>query len=102
LSLTERERDFDFFFVRVGRVLPYFLVNHFPTGWWIQGAELAADEGRSAAALAACRTLAEELTEVRFPAPRILAFKVRFLMVNDSQDFGLHHISFPFNLVSKI
>lgn len=44
--------------------------------WWIQGAELAADEGRSAAVLAACRTLAEELTESRFPAPRILAFKV--------------------------
>ncbi|GLT71958.1 hypothetical protein SLA2020_439390 [Shorea laevis] len=41
---------------------------------WL-GAELAADEGRNAAALAACRTLAEELTEVRFPAPRILAFK---------------------------
>ncbi|KAL5537683.1 hypothetical protein UlMin_045276 [Ulmus minor] len=41
---------------------------------WL-GAELAGDEGRSAAALAACRTLAEELTEVRFPAPRILAFK---------------------------
>ncbi|KAK8980930.1 hypothetical protein V6N11_059623 [Hibiscus sabdariffa] len=41
---------------------------------WL-GAELTADEGRSAAALAACRTLAEELTELRFPAPRILAFK---------------------------
>ncbi|KAK2649839.1 hypothetical protein Ddye_017328 [Dipteronia dyeriana] len=41
---------------------------------WL-GAELAADEGRSASALAACRTLAEELTEFRFPAPRILAFK---------------------------
>ncbi|PKI35582.1 protein transport protein SEC23-1 [Punica granatum] len=41
---------------------------------WL-GAELAADEGRSAATLAACRTLAEELTESRFPAPRILAFK---------------------------
>ncbi|OIV95336.1 hypothetical protein TanjilG_07492 [Lupinus angustifolius] len=41
---------------------------------WL-GAELAADEVRSAAALAACRTLAEELTEFRFPAPRILAFK---------------------------
>ncbi|KAK9274533.1 hypothetical protein L1049_021782 [Liquidambar formosana] len=41
---------------------------------WL-GAELAAQEGRSAAALAACRTLAEELTESRFPAPRILAFK---------------------------
>ncbi|MQL71848.1 hypothetical protein Taro_004159 [Colocasia esculenta] len=39
------------------------------------GAELAAQEGQSAAALAACRTLAEELTEQRFPAPRILAFK---------------------------
>lgn len=31
---------------------------------------------KSAAVLAACRTLAEELTEFRFPAPRILAFKV--------------------------
>ncbi|XP_042515548.1 protein transport protein SEC23 [Macadamia integrifolia] len=41
---------------------------------WL-GAELAAQEGKSAAALAACRTLAEELTEFRFPAPRILAFK---------------------------
>ncbi|KAK4777342.1 hypothetical protein SAY87_017529 [Trapa incisa] len=41
---------------------------------WL-GAELAVDEGRSAATLAACRTLAEELTELRFPAPRILAFK---------------------------
>jgi len=41
-----------------------------------QGAELASQEGKSAAALAACRTLAEELTENRFPAPRILAFKV--------------------------
>ncbi|KAI9181921.1 hypothetical protein LWI28_020085 [Acer negundo] len=41
---------------------------------WL-GAELAADEGRNASALAACRTLAEELTEFRFPAPRILAFK---------------------------
>ncbi|GFP80605.1 protein transport protein sec23a [Phtheirospermum japonicum] len=41
----------------------------------IQGAELAAQEGKSAAALAACRTLAEELSELRFPAPRILAFK---------------------------
>ncbi|KAA8549015.1 hypothetical protein F0562_000699 [Nyssa sinensis] len=41
---------------------------------WL-GAELAAQDGKSAAALAACRTLAEELTEMRFPAPRILAFK---------------------------
>ncbi|CAA7400155.1 unnamed protein product [Spirodela intermedia] len=41
---------------------------------WL-GAELAAQEGRSAAALAACKTLAEELTEQRFPAPRILSFK---------------------------
>ncbi|KAJ1393340.1 Zinc finger, Sec23/Sec24-type [Sesbania bispinosa] len=41
---------------------------------WL-GAELGAEEGKSAAALAACRTLAEELTEFRFPAPRILAFK---------------------------
>ncbi|GMH25725.1 hypothetical protein Nepgr_027568 [Nepenthes gracilis] len=41
---------------------------------WL-GADLAAHEGKCAAALAACRTLAEELTESRFPAPRILAFK---------------------------
>ncbi|KAG8379633.1 hypothetical protein BUALT_Bualt07G0109200 [Buddleja alternifolia] len=41
---------------------------------WL-GAELAAQDGKSAATLAACRTLAEELTEMRFPAPRILAFK---------------------------
>ncbi|KAK4372392.1 hypothetical protein RND71_007776 [Anisodus tanguticus] len=41
---------------------------------WL-GAELDAQEGKGAAALAACRTLAEELTEMRFPAPRILAFK---------------------------
>lgn len=47
---------------------------HF-TGY-VQGAELDAQEGKGAAALAACRTLAEELTEMRFPAPRILAFKV--------------------------
>ena len=51
-------------------------LNIFPSNGCIQGAELAADEGKSAAALAACRTLAEELTESRFPAPRILAFKV--------------------------
>ena len=32
---------------------------------------VAKEEGKSAAALAACRTLSEELTEIRFPAPRI-------------------------------
>jgi hypothetical protein len=42
----------------------------------LKGAELAAQEGKSAAALAACKTLAEELSETRFPAPRILSFKV--------------------------
>lgn len=41
---------------------------------WL-GAELDAQDGKGAAVLAACRTLAEELTEMRFPAPRILAFK---------------------------
>ncbi|KAK1356738.1 Protein transport protein SEC23 [Heracleum sosnowskyi] len=41
---------------------------------WL-GAELASQAGKCAAALAACRTLSEELTELRFPAPRILAFK---------------------------
>lgn len=39
------------------------------------GLDLAADEKLSAAALAACRTLVEELTEQRFPAPRVLTFK---------------------------
>nr|GFA09368.1 protein transport protein SEC23 [Tanacetum cinerariifolium] len=34
-----------------------------------------AQEGRSAATLAACRTLAEELTEMSFQACRILAFR---------------------------
>lgn len=41
---------------------------------WL-GAELATQEGQTAAALAACRTLAEELSELRFPAPRILSFR---------------------------
>uniref|UniRef100_A0A803N4K5 Protein transport protein SEC23 n=1 Tax=Chenopodium quinoa TaxID=63459 RepID=A0A803N4K5_CHEQI len=41
---------------------------------WL-GAELSAQEINCAAALAACRSLAEELSESRFPAPRILAFK---------------------------
>lgn len=55
----------------------------------VQGAELDAQDGKGAAALAACRTLAEELTEMRFPAPRILAFKVNifyqptFLPINE-------------------
>ena len=48
---------------------------------YFQGAELAAQEGQSAAALAACRTLAEELSEQRFPAPRILSFKVSLLVL---------------------
>ncbi|KAH7365154.1 hypothetical protein KP509_18G011400 [Ceratopteris richardii] len=39
------------------------------------GSDLSADETQSAAALAACRTLVEELTEQRFPAPRVLVFK---------------------------
>ncbi|KAL9263828.1 transport protein SEC23 A-like protein [Drosera capensis] len=41
---------------------------------WL-GAVLAVQERKRAAALAACRTLAEEITESRFPAPLILAFK---------------------------
>lgn len=52
--------------------------EHFPFDWCIQGAELSSDEAKSAAALAACRTLAEEISELRFPAPRILSFKVFF------------------------
>lgn len=71
------------------------------TCWLIQGAELAADEGRSASALAACRTLAEEITELRFPAPRILAFKVCSLIVH-AIFFGLPCIPFLFHLVPKI
>ncbi|KAI5061767.1 hypothetical protein GOP47_0024272 [Adiantum capillus-veneris] len=39
------------------------------------GSDLSADETHSAAALAACRTLVEELTDQRFPAPRVLTFK---------------------------
>lgn len=44
--------------------------------WRPQGLDIAADEVQSASAQAACRTLAFELSEQRFPAPRILAFKV--------------------------
>ncbi|KAG6551723.1 hypothetical protein Mapa_006812 [Marchantia paleacea] len=39
------------------------------------GLDVAADEAQSAASAAACRTLANELTESRFPSPRLLAFK---------------------------
>lgn len=34
------------------------------------------DEAKSAESQAACHTLAHELTEQRFPAPRMLSFKV--------------------------
>ncbi|KAH9310868.1 hypothetical protein KI387_025903 [Taxus chinensis] len=44
---------------------------------WL-GADLAVQKGKNAAALSACRTLAKELTEQRFPAPCILSFKVNF------------------------
>jgi protein transport protein SEC23 len=39
------------------------------------GLDIAADEAQSAGSQAACLTLAHELTEQRFPAPRLLAFK---------------------------
>ncbi|KAG0623865.1 hypothetical protein M758_3G207500 [Ceratodon purpureus] len=39
------------------------------------GLRVAADEAKNAEAQAACRTLAQELTEQRFPAPRMLSFK---------------------------
>ncbi|KAL2610183.1 hypothetical protein R1flu_028756 [Riccia fluitans] len=39
------------------------------------GLDVAASEAQSAASSAACRTLANELTESRFPSPRLLAFK---------------------------
>jgi len=57
----------------------YFYINTIALSF--QGAELAAQEGQSAAALAACRTLAEELSEQRFPAPKILSFKVSLLVL---------------------
>lgn len=41
---------------------------------------MAADEALSAASAAACRTLANELTESRFPSPRLLAFKVGYII----------------------
>ena len=53
----------------------------------LQGAELATQEGQTQAALAACRTLAEELSELRFPAPRILSFRVSFPVPNLDFDF---------------
>lgn len=43
----------------------------------VQGLRIAQDEVKNAEAQAACRTLAQELTEQRFPAPRMLSFKVR-------------------------
>jgi hypothetical protein len=43
---------------------------------YVQGLRVAADEAKNAEAQAACRTLAQELTEQRFPAPRMLSFKV--------------------------
>jgi hypothetical protein len=48
-------------------------------GCWVDkrsGLDIAADEAQSAGSQAACLTLAHELTEQRFPAPRLLAFKV--------------------------
>jgi hypothetical protein len=40
---------------------------------------VAGDDAKNAEAQAACRTLAQELTEQRFPAPRMLSFKVNKL-----------------------
>ena len=40
--------------------------------------------------MAACRTLAEELTELRFPAPRILAFKVLFPLISPNILLTVH------------
>ena len=42
----------------------------------MQGLRVAGDEAKSAEAQEACHTLAQELTEQRFPAPRMLSFKV--------------------------
>ena len=43
----------------------------------VQGLRVAADEAKNSEAQAACRTLVQELTEQRFPAPRALSFKVK-------------------------
>lgn len=59
----------------VGEAFSHVVLDHGTDVFIWLGAELAAQEGKSAAALAACRTLSEELTEMRFLAPRILAFK---------------------------
>ena len=64
----------------------------------LQGAELATQEGQSAAALAACRTLAEELSELRFPAPRILSFRVSFPVLNLNFHFQIPTAFFLFLL----
>ena len=45
----------------------------------VQGLRVARDEAKNAEAQAACLTLAQELTEQRFPAPRMLSFKVNEL-----------------------
>lgn len=42
----------------------------------VQGSMVVGDEAKSAESQAACHTLAHELTEQRFPAPRMLSFKV--------------------------
>lgn len=63
------------FHLFVPLIFPFHFIGY------VQGAELDAQEGKGAAALAACRTLAEELTELRFPAPRILAFKVYSFLI---------------------
>lgn len=59
----------------VGEAFSHVVLDHGTDVFIWLGAELAAQEGKSAAALAACRTLSEELTEMLFLAPRILAFK---------------------------
>lgn len=55
----------------VGEAFSHVVLDHGTDVFIWLGA--AAQEGKSAAALAACRTLSEELTEMRFLAPRILA-----------------------------
>ncbi|KAK8685920.1 hypothetical protein V6N13_124952 [Hibiscus sabdariffa] len=56
---------------RFGEAFSHVVLDHGTYVFIWLGA--TAQEGKSAAALAACRTLSEELTEMRFLAPRILA-----------------------------
>jgi hypothetical protein len=59
----------------------------------VQGSRLVRDDAKNAEAQAACRTLAQEFTEQRFPTPRMLSFKVNNLgpkLVSSIYWIGIH------------